>query len=86
MLILGIDPGTAITGYGLVESDDSSLTLVTYGVILTPAKTSLPSRLQTIYQELLKLLETYQPQEAAVEELFLAKMYVRRWQSGTRGE
>jgi crossover junction endodeoxyribonuclease RuvC len=73
LLVLGIDPGTAITGYGLVESDDGQLRLVDCGTITTSAKESLPTRLQTIYHELSRIIATYRPAEAAVEELFFAR-------------
>ena len=48
MLVLGIDPGTAITGYGLVNEEDGNLTLVDCGVITTPSGQPLPERLQII--------------------------------------
>jgi crossover junction endodeoxyribonuclease RuvC len=52
MLVLGIDPGTAITGYGLVKGEGDDLTLVAYGAITTSSDWPLPERLQRIYQEL----------------------------------
>jgi crossover junction endodeoxyribonuclease RuvC len=74
MLILGIDPGTATTGFGLVrEEEDGALVAVHYGVITTPAKDPMPRRLQHIFQEIGKLISTYQPQEAAIEEMFFGK-------------
>ena len=74
MLSLGIDPGTAIIGYGLVrEHNDGSLEAVHYGVIRTPAKTPMPERLQTIYESLTALIEKYQPDRAGVEELFFSR-------------
>lgn len=74
MLCLGIDPGTARIGYGLVrELNDGSLQAVDYGVITTPAKTPMPERLKTIYDQLRIIIDTYQPDRAAVEELFFAK-------------
>lgn len=72
MLVLGIDPGTAITGYGLVEQDDE-LRLIGCGVIRTPAGTPLSQRLLTIHEELSKLIATYRPAAVAVEELFFSK-------------
>jgi crossover junction endodeoxyribonuclease RuvC len=71
--VLGIDPGTAITGYGIVEGEGDSLTLVTYGAITTPANQSLPQRLQQIYRQLQALIAEWHPQSAAVEELFFSK-------------
>ncbi len=74
MLSLGIDPGTARIGYGLVrEYNDGSLQAIDYGVITTPAKTPMPQRLQTIYDQLSAIVDTYQPDRVAVEELFFAK-------------
>lgn len=74
MLALGIDPGTAIVGYGLVrEHNDGSLEAVKYGVIRTPAKTPMPERLQTIYDSLNAIVDKYQPDRAAVEELFFSR-------------
>ncbi|MGD8398454.1 MAG: crossover junction endodeoxyribonuclease RuvC [Anaerolineae bacterium] len=74
MLVLGIDPGTAITGYALVrEDDDDGLALIDYGVITTPAGQSLPSRLQTIYHGLADLARQHRPDVAAVEELFFSR-------------
>jgi crossover junction endodeoxyribonuclease RuvC len=72
VLVLGIDPGTAITGYGLVRQGDE-LHLVACGVITTPAGMPLPDRLLRIHQELSALLHAYQPQAVAVEELFFSK-------------
>jgi crossover junction endodeoxyribonuclease RuvC len=72
MLTLGIDPGTAITGYGLVEGRGDRLTLVDYGVITTPAGEPLPLRLQDIHSGLTKLVQQYRPDSAAVEELFFS--------------
>jgi crossover junction endodeoxyribonuclease RuvC len=73
VLILGIDPGTAITGYGLVREDDTELNLVGCGVIVTPSGQTLPERLQTIYQGLSQVIHEHQPDAAAVEELFFSR-------------
>lgn len=74
MLILGIDPGTAITGYGFVkEYPDGTLEAVDYGVIRTKAKTPMEQRLLSLHRELSDLLDTFQPDEVAVEELFFGK-------------
>ena len=73
MLVLGVDPGTAITGYGLVREEEGGLTLVDCGVITTPAGQPLPERLQTIYCGLADVARKYQPQQAAVEELFFSR-------------
>ena len=73
MRILGLDPGTASTGYGIIDSNDGRLTVVTFGVIKTPAGESASSRLQTIYNELNSLIAQYQPDSAGVEELFFGR-------------
>ena len=74
MLSLGIDPGTASLGYGLVrEYDDGSLSCVHYGVIRTKADSPMPQRLKLIHDELVDLLDRYRPDRAAVEELFFAR-------------
>lgn len=74
MLSLGIDPGTAIIGYGLVrELPDSSLQAVHYGVVRTPSHLTMPERLLIIYDEIVALADTYKPESAGVEELFFAR-------------
>lgn len=74
MLSLGIDPGTAILGYGLVrEHRDGALEAVDFGVIRTQAKTPMPERLQTIHHKLKSLIDQHQPDRAGVEELFFAR-------------
>ncbi len=70
---LGLDPGTAITGYGVIRYDGQRLTPIAHGVITTPAHVPLPQRLRTIYHELLALIAHHRPTEAAVEELFFAR-------------
>lgn len=72
-IVLGVDPGTATTGYGVVREDDGQLGLVAYGVVTTPAGQPLPLRLQTIYRELRELVETYRPAAGAVEKLFFSR-------------
>jgi crossover junction endodeoxyribonuclease RuvC len=74
MLSLGIDPGTATVGYGLVrELNDGSLQAVDYGVITTPAGMPMPERLRMIFDQLSALIERHQPERAAVEEMFFGK-------------
>jgi len=72
MLILGIDPGTAITGFGLIEAKGSNLKFIGGGVIRTPAKQELGLRLVTIYEELDQLIRKHHPQQMAVELLYFA--------------
>jgi crossover junction endodeoxyribonuclease RuvC len=73
MIVLGIDPGTAITGYGLVSEQDSQAVMIASGAITTPADQSLPDRLLTIHRELSRLIDQYKPDHAAVEQLFFNK-------------
>ena len=70
MRIIGIDPGTAICGYSVLDYIGNKFTLLDYGVVTTPANSDLEKRLYTIYQELKELIEKHQPQFLAVEELF----------------
>ena len=74
MLVLGIDPGTATTGYGLVrQRRDGSLESLAHGVVLTSAKMPMPDRLANLYSELQELILLHHPVEAAVEKLFFQK-------------
>lgn len=74
MRILGIDPGTATVGYGLIEEIDGHLEVVTYGAIITtPKDGDTARRLQLVYEQLNELLVIYQPDFAAVEELFFGR-------------
>lgn len=70
MKILGIDPGTATTGYGIIEKKKDTIKLVEYGCILTSQKNRLEERLREIYQDLTKLIKKYRPQILAVESVF----------------
>lgn len=74
MISLGIDPGTATVGYGLVEEhNDGTLQAIHYGVITTTPKMPMWERLAIIYDGVAALAEAYQPDRAGVEELFFAK-------------
>lgn len=70
MLILGIDPGTALAGYGLVDYRQGQLKVIDYGVVKTPPKMELPIRLLRIHEGVAELIHKYQPDAMAVEELF----------------
>ena len=73
-LALGIDPGTATTGYGLVRlQPDGELVAVSFGVILTPKEASDSARLVMLFDELNKILKKHKPDTAAVEKLFFAR-------------
>jgi crossover junction endodeoxyribonuclease RuvC len=71
--VIGVDPGTAITGWGIVEGEGNDLSLVACGVINTAAGTPLPQRLAVIYQDLVKIIQQWQPKSAAIEELFFSR-------------
>jgi crossover junction endodeoxyribonuclease RuvC len=74
MLVLGIDPGIAITGYGLVRTDPrKDYECLTYGVIRTKAGLPDPERLNILYDELTQLILLHQPDTSAVEKLFFQK-------------
>jgi len=74
MLVLGIDPGLAITGYGFLHEDDKGdIRAVKFGVIRTSSKTPVPQRLQTIYSDLQALIRLHNPDYSAVEKLFFQK-------------
>ena len=70
MVILGIDPGFAIVGFGVLEGDRGRQRLLRCGAITTPAGRSLPARLVQIEDDMAQLLETFRPGAMAVEELF----------------
>ena len=70
MRILGIDPGLAIVGWGVIESARGNIRPLAYGAITTPAHTDIEARLLMIERDLTDLIEKYQPEEMAVEELF----------------
>lgn len=73
-LALGIDPGTATTGFGLVRlMPDGELVAVKYGVILTPKESSASARLVMLYDQLRDLLQEHSPDTAAVEKLFFSR-------------
>ena len=73
MRILGVDPGVATIGFGLIEADRGSQRLLRYGVITTPAGLPLSNRLYQISRDMEELLGAFHPDEAAVEELFFSK-------------
>ena len=73
MIILGIDPGTATMGYGIVERTGGSLRAVDYGAFTTSADLPLPERLAAIHSCVVELIETHHPDLVAVERLFFSK-------------
>ncbi|MBI4762241.1 MAG: crossover junction endodeoxyribonuclease RuvC [Chloroflexota bacterium] len=73
-LAIGIDPGTATTGFGLVRlMPDGELVAVKYGVILTPKESPAPARLEMLYDQMRRLLAEHKPDTAAVEKLFFQR-------------
>ena len=74
MAVIGIDPGTATTGYGIVEEEqDGSLKALAYGTIETPSDLEMPSRLLVLYRALNEILLLHRPMSAAVEKLFFQR-------------
>lgn len=72
MRVLGLDPGTATTGYGVVEDTEGGARALAFGTVTTPSGDLLPCRLQVIYREVLRLAQEWCPDAAAVEELFFS--------------
>jgi crossover junction endodeoxyribonuclease RuvC len=73
MRILGVDPGTGITGYGIIDVEGNRLRHVENGFLKTRSRDALPLRLKTIYDGLTSILKEYSPEAVAVEQVFLAK-------------
>ena len=73
MIILGIDPGVATIGFGVIKAQRGKNTLIQYGVITTPPGIPLSSRLLQISNDMEELIRTFHPDEMAVEELFFSK-------------
>lgn len=70
MIIVGIDPGYAIVGFGVIEYKNNRYKTLEYGVITTPSKTPLPSRLLKVYEDTTALLDKWKPDAVSVEEIF----------------
>lgn len=70
MRVLGIDPGYATIGFGVVDTERSTQTLFQYGTITTSADLSFPKRLQVIYEDMNRLIDAMKPDVMAIEELF----------------
>ena len=73
MIILGIDPGLATLGYGVIEADNNKRRLIQFGTLTTPAEQPMPQRLRAIFQGMNQLMDIYQPDDVAFEELFFSK-------------
>ena len=72
MRIIGVDPGTATTGFGVIDHDHGRYKFVDAGVITTPAHTPMPERLVTLHEELTQVIAEVKPQQAAVELLYFS--------------
>ena len=70
MRILGIDPGYAILGYGILDMKGNKFKVIAYGSILTDNSMEMPQRLKLLYDELSEIIRRYQPEEASIEQLF----------------
>ncbi len=73
MIILGVDPGTLVTGFGVIEGSSGHCRVLEYDVIKNRADRSMPLRLLTIYSRLLTIIEQYHPDEFAIETAFAGK-------------
>ncbi|MBR5318815.1 MAG: crossover junction endodeoxyribonuclease RuvC [Peptococcaceae bacterium] len=73
MIILGIDPGTATTGFGIIRVAGNSIKPVDYGVISTPAGVPMEQRLVMIYEQMNQIIDRWKPEQVAIEELFFNK-------------
>ncbi len=73
MRILGIDPGLAIMGYGIIEVEGNRMQMLEYGCVTTASTSETPQRLKVIYDELQDIIRQYSPDDMAIEELFFNK-------------
>ena len=73
LIILGIDPGLATLGYGVIEVINDKRRLIQFGTLNTPAGQPMPQRLRAIFQGMNQLMDIYQPDDVAFEELFFSK-------------
>ncbi len=73
MIILGIDPGLATMGYGVIEAVHGNFRVVDFGVVTTPKECRLPERLKQLEEGVIELIDTFKPENVAIEELFFSK-------------
>ncbi len=73
MKILGIDPGTLVTGFGIIQYEKNKLTYITSGIIKPPMRTPMGERLKIIYDDIFSLIKTFEPDEFAIETAFYGK-------------
>jgi len=77
MIILGVDPGTAIIGYGLIKKSNRGIEIIEYGCIETDPKFSTAERLNILDKELTKIIKKHKPNKAAVEDIFFLQKYLK---------
>jgi len=70
MIIIGVDPGTIITGFGIIKYENNKLSYINSGIIKTPTTKEIPPRLEAIYDELERLISIYNPTQFAIETVF----------------
>ena len=73
IIIMGIDPGLADTGFGIIEKQDRNLTVLDFGSIKTGSELGTEDRLKEIYKNLNQLIKKYRPEKIAIEKLFFSK-------------
>ena len=73
MKILGIDPGTKVMGYGVIETEDDEIALVDYGALIGPENTDIAVRLSLLFSELQEIITSHRPDVVAVEQPFISK-------------
>jgi crossover junction endodeoxyribonuclease RuvC len=73
MLVLGVDPGSIVTGYGLIEKRHREMICVDSGVIAASGKIPFHERIHAIFQSMVEIMARHQPQELAIEDIFFAK-------------
>ena len=73
MIILGIDPGLVQTGYGLIKIRGEEKVVLDYGIIAPNSKSTLSNRLQTIYNDIIEIIEKFKPNTVVIEEVFCGK-------------
>jgi crossover junction endodeoxyribonuclease RuvC len=73
MKILGVDPGTMVMGYGVIESEDDEIALIDFGALVVPERSSIGERLSYLYNELLEIIQRHQPDAVVVEQPFISK-------------
>ena len=73
MIVLGVDPGTLVTGYGIVETHGTKVSILTCGAIRSNGMTPMPQRLNHIYKEISRLIATYRPDDCVIETAFYGR-------------